>query len=211
MPLLTTGAGKFPAAGGGGGPAYTFRGTASDLTGTANPSYSIDIGTASADRLIIVGFICAGSAGAASVTVNGTGLTLAVSAAPAAVAEVWYGLVTSGSGTQTVQVNGASNFFERDIIVWAATGLSSNVVKQTASDNGTQNINVSASDFLFAINYTTGTPSNFDYSSSTESPTGIHTTAQSFGGDWTVISTNAAFSVAPAPTTGQASAAATFR
>src|ERR1700687_2821000 len=141
------------AGGGGGGAAYAFRGTASDNSGTANPTYSIDIGTAAANRLIIVGFMCQGSTGTSSITVNGVSLTKDVGSAPGSVAEFWSGLVTTGSGVQTVQVNGASNVFERDIIVWACTGLSSNLVKHTAPGNGGQNINVTAGDFLFAIGF----------------------------------------------------------
>jgi hypothetical protein len=202
MPLLTTGAGAYQAAAGGGGATATFRGTATDNINNATRTYSINIGTASADRLVVVG-VGAANAAPTAVTVAGVTMTADVVAGAGPAAGMYSALVTSGSGAQNVVVTGMGAFTECGVSVWTCTGLSSNLVKHTGSINGSNgvfSINVTAADFLFAT--CEGASASASYASSTQAPTAAHV-VDTFGpfissADWiSIASTNAAFSVNP--------------
>lgn len=214
-------AGSLPLLGAGPGTAsapivaeYTYVGS---ISSPGDPSLvisgSIDIGTAASDRLVIVGATLGNSNVAITgVTVNGVSLSLVDRDLTnvAGAAELWSGLVTSGSGSQTVAVTWGSGvgFLERVIAVWTATGLSSDTAKQTAVNEA--NISVDAGDFLFAIGVSTFS-NDLSFSTFSQAPTehsvdtgGFETVA----GDETVVSTNASFSTAA--TNAAALAVATF-
>lgn len=215
-------AGSLPLLGAGPGTAsapivaeYTYVGSISSPGD--NPSLvisgSIDIGTAASDRLVIVGATLGNSNVAITgVTVNGVSLSLVDRDLTNVVggAELWSGLVTSGSGSQTVAVTWGSgvSFLERAITVWTATGLSSDTAKQTAVNEA--NISVDAGDFLFAIGVSTFS-NDLSFSTFSQAPTEHSVDTGDFetvAGDETVVSTNASFSTAA--TNAAALAVATF-
>lgn len=195
-------------------PAFTFKGMSSNGDGTTSRTFSIDIGTASSDRLIVVALGIGNTTGPTSVTVAGVTLTQDVLRANAQTCAVYSGLVTGGSGTQNITIAGVGIFQEVAVAVFAAPGLSSSVVKQTSSNvGGTTSISVAAGDFLVAINATPG--ANSSYAASTETPTAtrnVDTTGPRFtSAEWLpVISTNASFSVS-GNQTPTCVAAATYR
>jgi hypothetical protein len=213
--------GAATAAGAGGGAAaaaYSYRGSSDGSSGGVavdTVNYTIDIGTASADRLIVVATGVQGAKALTGLTVAGTPLTIDVQNAgqQSAIAS---GLVTSGSGSQTISATWTgSGFNVRKIMVWAVTGLQSNTVRATGSGaTANTSISVTATDFLFATTWNVaGTGSNFG--ASTESPAasrflsdGTFTISSA---DWTILATNASFNINAVVTSLQAVAAATYR
>lgn len=203
-----SGAGSGGAASGGAAAAYLYRGSGTDSGGTNDATFSIDIGTASADRLVIVGCTVGNNTTITSVVVNGVTLTADISAVNAYRVAIYSGLVTTGSGAQNVVITWASaSFQEKNAFVWTATGLASNLVKQTVSfTTSAGSINVAAGDFLFAVGRSVALFP--DFATSTEAPDaarqiGLH----SAGADWQVNATNAAFSVDPGVSNNQQVAA----
>ncbi len=98
--------------GGGGGITFTATATASAAPGFATSgNFSMDIGTASSDRVVIVVIGNDGNATIGTVTVNGVTATLGVGNGTAGSTNnsgMWYANVPSGSGVQTVAWSGAS-------------------------------------------------------------------------------------------------------
>lgn len=189
--------------------AYAYRGFHFTTSGTIH-TFSMDIGTASADRLVILGIARQASATAApsSVTVNGHALTQAAGFGyvPGSGSEggYYYGLVPTGDGSQTVTINytaGAGT--ERFCWVWTATALQSNTPKDTAVNaafggGASMTMSVDGGDFMFA-HYRATTNTSPAFSGSTEAPdnsrdaTGVE--VRGIGGDWLVNNTNAAFTI----------------
>lgn len=184
-------------------PSYSYRSALSATGSGALLTGSVDIGTAAADRLVIVGFTCQNAPAITSVVVNGASLSNALTNTGASPGAYLYsGLVTSGSGAQTVTITFATGtFLTRTGFVWIANGLSSNSPKHvstTPTNVTAATINVDAGDFLFAVTgVSSGTP-NYT-GNSTENPAAARqqlTGALSgYSGDWTVASTNASFSI----------------
>lgn len=177
-------------------PAYTFRGTNFTNGSTSVQTASIDIGTASADRLVIVAIQYQNTPVVTSVTANAVTLNLDIVKTTNPSAAIYSGLVTSGSGPQNIVVNYVSaGFSNRGLTVWTATGLSSNVVKNTASSaNANISINITAGDFLFASTYQA--TATWNYSASTDTATATHTSdATNFSGDWTTLTTSATYTI----------------
>lgn len=175
-------------------PVLTYKASATSSASTAAVTYSIDIGTASADRLIIIAVDVQNGNAITSLTVNGTGLVNDVIQNSAS---VWSGLVTTGSGVQNVVLTVTSGgFLERDIHLWTATGLNSNVVKNTGTVNTSNDgsINITSGDFLIAtVLSTLGT-----FSSSTQTPSNTYVVGGLNGraADWNpTTSTSATFNV----------------
>lgn len=214
--LSMTGVG--PVSRGGAAAAYTYKGSSDGGSGgvaSDTVSYTIDIGTASADRLIVVATGIQGNHVLTGVTVAGTPLTIDVQNAgnQAAIAS---GLVIAGSGNQTVSCTWTgSGFNVRMIMVWAVTGLSSNTVRATGS-GATANtaISVTATDFLFSTAWN-GTSGGSNFNASTQAPAASRLltdgTFAISSADWTIISTNASFNINAVATSLQAVAAATYR
>lgn len=191
------------------------RGTAADTGAGTTRNYSIDIGTASADRLIVVASAVQNVA-SGTVTVAGTTLNMDVQGVNGGSSTLYSGLVTSGSGSQTVSIVIGSGFVQSSVSVWACTGLNSNTVKQTGSGIGgvtSFSINVTAGDFMFSAgrsNSATG-----DFGNSTETPTLAYNMASGVyvAAEWLpIVSTNAAFAVRPGTSLNFThGAAATYR
>lgn len=144
-----------------------------------------------------------------SVTVNGVSLNKDVSEPAGNGCSIWSGLVTTGSGTNggnNVTIVTPAAFVELDVALWTAVRLNSNVVKHTAlSTTSPFSINVTAGDFLFAVEVS-GT---VNWSGSTETPFSIHSLNLENAADWTIIATNASFSVVSGLNNSQC--AATYR
>jgi hypothetical protein len=194
---------------------YTYAGADSTVPlGSAWTSSSINIGAASAGRLVIVMLACQGGT-VSAVSVNGVALTQAVIDTTADQAMIWYGTVASGSGAATIAVTGGT-FFAQTMMVYTATGLSSNTpVGTTHGASGANNlISVNAGDFLFSFTSSDGVPAI--YSGSTAAPSNTHTVLNAAGSnslvdgtcaDWLIASTNASFSVNASATAASVTAA----
>lgn len=176
-------------------PVYTYRGSGTDNSGNNDATFSIDLGTASSDRLVIVGTTVSAATSVTSIVANSVSLTPDVSAVNAYRVAIYSALVTSGSGSQNVVVTFASaSFQEKNVFVWTATGLASNVVKQTANGLISTTINASAGDFLFGVSRAVALFP--DFATSTETPDGTRQVGtHNTSADWTVDATNASFSV----------------
>lgn len=168
---------------------------------TSAQTQSVNIGSAAADRLVIVG---AGTQNAtatlSSVTANGVALTQDATQTSAGETYIYSGLVTTGSGAQNIVVNWVGGAFLTRFL-WVATcnGLSSNLKRQSvaftsASGAGSGTISVVAGDFMFFsqyINAATGAP---NLNASTVAPTHVNfVSASSLEADWTISTTNASF------------------
>lgn len=186
---------------------YTYRGAGTTSIGGSVGTYSIDIGTASADRLVIVGTTVGTATTISSVTVNGATLTADVSAVNTYRCGIHSGLVTTGDGAVTVVVTWASaSFQEKNAFLWTAIGLTSNAVKLTANGLTAANITATVDDFIFSVSRNVaGFP---DFSGSTETPDGTRQVgASNASADWSVNATNAAFNVNAAAPSNQMVAA----
>lgn len=190
--------------------AYTYLGTAQTAVGVT--STAVDIGAAAADRLIVVGVLrnAGANPGAGTFSVAGTNLTLVHSNGYGEGfngASIYAGIVPAGSGSQTIAFPAPSTG-NQNIFVWSATGLSSATPVAAASNEygstSAASLSVQAGDFIFAIGDV------FNFNGSTETFTNHFVTGVGAGGDLTVATTNAAFSVA-APGTGNQVVAAAFR
>lgn len=169
-------------------------------------SFSLDIGTAAADRNIIVCLAAfASDMPTATCTAAGVSLTERISngfAEGFVGCKIYSGLVTTGSGSQTIAFSaGPSNTCQ--VYVWSTTGLSSNTPKATGSNEygvtTAATIAVDAGDYLFAVIGRDGAI-NASWTGSTETITSRDATVgvgriEGRGGDLTVASTNASFSV----------------
>lgn len=198
-----------------GGPAYVYRASYSYGDSSTSNTTSVNIGTASADRLIVVGVTCQGS-GTPTVTVNGVTLTQIVINATNQAA-IFAGLVTSGSGSQNIVVNWTGSAFQgRGVSVWTITGLSSNSAKQSGSTNSSASgtINISAGDFLFAVGISLSSVEVFTGSTETPVREDNLTTDATFyftSADWSTLTTNASWSVTSSPDGGPELAFASWR
>ena len=196
--------------------AYTFRGQLAADPSNDILTGNVDIGTASADRLIVA--LCATSGAPftlASMIVNGVTLTIDKTQTNSHGVAICSGLVTSGTGSVTVSMTfTGSAFQDKFCVLYALTGLNSNLVKQVAGASvPSVTIPVVAGDFLFAIGVDAANPS---FSGSTQSPTtqrqqtGTGSAYHETSADWVIASTNASFSIASSPAANLI-AAATYR
>jgi hypothetical protein len=174
-------------------------------------TFSVDIGTAAVDRCVIVGLGAQVATNPTSVTVNGVALVLQEGNSASGSARIYSGLVTTGSGVQSVVVTHPSGagFTNRNVTVWTVTGLSSTTKKQSVNGVTTAlSVNADAGDFILAVRYyTSGTPV---WTASTEAPAATHNLIVSATADWTVAATNASFSVSCSGVSLNSFAAATF-
>lgn len=186
------GFGGFTAAAG--GKVLTYQTSTSDSTNASSYTFTAQaIGTAAADRYVIVG--AAGSNTASepsSVTVGGVSATKAVGTAGGNhSAGLWVALVTSGS-TADIVVTWPGSIDRCAIGVWSATGLSSVTPSNTATSNASPgSCTVTTLADGFAIAY-----SHLGYGTVTWSGTGV---TQDFN---TSIEASVKNTGASAPTTG---------
>lgn len=194
---------------------FTYKGSETNASATNVSTFTtIDIGTAAADRVIIVAVTVQTAAAITSVAIGATNLTSDVDSTDGTSREaIFSGLITAGSGvTNIVLTTVGGAFVERDISVWTATGLTSNTVKHvgnnTTGDNFT--INVTAGDFLVAgfCDFSTTT-----FSTSTAAPTGTRVTGSfSSTAEWNPIAaTNASFTVTHGGLSTRVGAGASYR
>ena len=194
----------------GGSASYAFIASASSAGSGAAVSSSIAIGTAAANRIIVIAGGSSGGVAISTVTLNSTSCTIDVSSASSFVASCPGS--TYGSGSQTAVVTWASGSFnQRGFSAWAATGMSSTTVSHIASGSGSSTtINVAASDFMFlGVSVGNGTPT---YSGNTQAPSNTQSIIASFvfSADWSVVSTNASFTIGPTAPNQSSYAAATY-
>jgi hypothetical protein len=194
--------------------AYVFRGSASTGGTGLSLSGTIDLGPASPGRLVVVAIASQGGVAGASVVVNGVSLNPDINPGSAG---IFSGMVP-GSGPQNVTVTWASGTFnQRGFGVWTVTGLVSKVVKQKINfGSPTGNIVVDGGDLMFcATQYANTGPPNFG--TTTQAPFGnreIFTNGSTLAGaatDWTIASSNAAFTVGPNISSLGATSVATYR
>lgn len=122
----------------------TFAGSASDVANATNYSFSsVAIGTASSDRIVIVGVVLSSaSAGAprttSSVTVGGISATKIVERVNTdrESVSIWAAQVPTGT-TATIAVNTSGSEGRAGVITWAMTGKSSVAAFATAFDSNT--------------------------------------------------------------------------
>lgn len=182
---------------------FTFRDhSATDAAG-AVISASVNIGTATSTRLVIVLGGCGGNPGITSVVAAGVTLTEVFNFAGTSGGyrfKAHAGLVTTGSGAQTVEstwASGSGNY--RCQSVWTIENPNSTVIKGTSSDlqyTISCSLSVTAGDFIMALAQAGGgTPT---WASSTEAPSGERADSLFAGftsAEWTVANTNASFGV----------------
>jgi hypothetical protein len=184
------------------GPTKVHRGFRSAFTNVGVTTYTVDIGTAAADRLVVIGAICGTGATFGTVTVNGAALTKDAERNPspggAACAAVFSGVVASGSGSQTISIDfGLSSYEVKSIEVWTVTGLISTTKKQgvgaaSGATFGGQVLAVDAGDLVFCAQYT-GAPDDFNPSTQAPDATYDNNADNLIAGDWTISATNASF------------------
>jgi hypothetical protein len=205
-------------AAGGGTLAASFRGAASADNNATTRIFSIDLGPATSDRLIVAAVGIQASGLSSSIVIAGTTITtpdVSGSNGGANSLSFYSSLIPAGSGVQTITVNGVTIFEEVGISVWACTGLSSNTVKNSNyQSNSLLSINVSAGDFLFAMDASASATTTF--SGSTQTPTASHVVdsvnPNYNSADWiSIAATNAAFSVVGTAVQTTGLIAATYR
>lgn len=190
-------------------PIVVYRGDNSWANG-ASVSAQFDIGQAAADRLVIVGFECAGTENGSTNIVNtcvmnDVSLTKQVQYNTDRHLSFWSGIVAAGSGLQTLQMTFTGLAFQpRLAFVWTSTGQNSNAFKANAAQTSSTNlaIAVDAGDVLLALSYPNALR-NFNPLSSETANQHDNTQGSSFtnfgvlgsAADWVVNNTNAAFSV----------------
>ena len=123
--------------------------TASAVNSAAQSSYTFSsqaIGTASADRVVVVG--TSGGSGAtdavSSMTIGGVSAVKAIGIVNSTGTEIWYATVTSGT-TASVVVNWGGTKSRCGIGVWALTGVSG-VGATNSSTSSTSTLTVSGNE-----------------------------------------------------------------
>jgi hypothetical protein len=200
-----------------------FLGAAFDDSGWHYSTQSIDIGSAAADRYILVAVGVQNSDTDPTVTVGGVSLTKLGGGDFSSTTDVaWYGgLVTTGTGAQNLVVTWASAAYEVKLsAAWKMLGLISTTPRVTPvrSTSSSLSIAAGAGEFLFyamnGIGSIIGT-----LAAATEAPgREAAVTPSGSGGvgytaDWTVVATNAGFTIPQndVNSTGHAGVAITFK
>lgn len=113
----------------------TYKGTArNNAVGSSSVTLSVDIGTASSDRYVIVGVGGAVTTQTiSSLTIAGTSATQIIAVNGAETSAIWMALVTSGSGSQNIVVNWSGTQNVCGVAVWTLTGVSGTTPVDTKS------------------------------------------------------------------------------
>lgn len=194
---------------------YVNKGSGADNgSGATTLTFTCDIGTATATRVILIGSMCQSTTDFTGVTANGVSLaSIPGTTSNAGHAVGFWSIVgaSPGSGVQTIILNGGQ-FFQRGAEVWILDGLNSTSAKNVGvSTGGGPTITTAVGDFLFANNFCSATES---YTTSTEVPANTydnHTNGGQAAADWTIVSTNGTFSIVLSPSPGADGCAVTFR
>lgn len=164
-----------------------------DPSGTS-VTRSVDIGTAAADRYVLVATGRFTNQDSTAVTAAGTSLSLLHSSSSAAGRINWWGgLVTSGDGAQNIVATWPSGSFAvRAIATWTMV-LGGRALKDTADLEAA--ISVDAGDWMFALGLAATGAITFDgfTEALTERQAGPLSTLHGASGELTVASTNASF------------------
>jgi hypothetical protein len=201
-----------PAAGG--AASYAFINSTFSTGSGANVSGSFNIGTAAANRVIIVAGVTQAAGTPTSVTVNSVSCTIDVGVTNVVIASCPG--VSYGSGAQTVAVNwSAGSFNGRGFSVWVGTNMTSTTVVQktnTTGAPGNMTISVTANDFMFGVYLSSNAGGPATWSTSTQSPAATELLNSGCCGtaDWTISSTNASFAAQPNFASMTADAVATY-
>jgi hypothetical protein len=188
-------------------PSYVSAGVIMDAaSGNSTISANLDIGTASASRVILIAATRANGP-FSSVTVNGVSCT-SVTADTAGDTAFWACAgAAPGSGTQTISLMGGI-FENRAAQVWVLSNLTSTAAQQTANSGGATSdhisISVTAADFLFAVaNFANGSTT---YSGSTQTPSNVYNNISvvQMAADWAIAATNPSFTINTLTFTAQA-------
>ena len=175
---------------GGAAASFTLAGYANQNNASSNTNnYTINLGTAASNRLVVVAANYNSTAAAtATITANGVLLNkdvLANDIGNSQTASVWSGVVSSGSGSQTITLAATAGlqFSQIAIVVWIGYNLSSTLVKQTGAqttqNTGISNMNVTAGDFLVSV--TSLFNNNISAFVNTDTPTDIYGNSQTGG------------------------------
>jgi hypothetical protein len=180
-------------------PFYTQDGSFETGSNGSTASATMNVGTASASRIIIVGISSSSFPVPTGVTVNSVACTLDAAVVGSGIASCPG--ASYGSGNQTVTVTwSASGFFTRGFTVWSAFNMTSTTVIQHVANNSssTSSLAVTAKDFLFAAVSSSngGAPS---FANSSELPANNQTllTNNLYTADFNLQSSNATFALAP--------------
>lgn len=155
--------------------AYTFQAALNNVGGSNTADYSVDIGSASSDKYLLIGVTIAGN------TQTITSLTIDPAGTPLALAQLlfynpstttaFYGVAAPGiSGTKTIRlITTGASFVERNIYVYSLTGLNSQSVKNPGQiASASLAMTADPGDLLFALAAVNG---GRTFSGSTEAPT----------------------------------------
>ena len=180
---------------------YAFIGSASAATSPTTLTFSMTIGTG----YVIAGLTETGGS-SYTVTINGVSLTQDVAGSGAF---IFSGTLSSSATTNNVVITCTGCTFQsRAIFVWLAQNLQQQSVRVTAtSGSGSVTIGVTAGYYLFTTQVNTGTTAT--YNGSTQAPA-ENLAVASFGNaaEWSIVSTNASFSIVSSqPGNGQGVAA----
>jgi len=122
--------------GGGGTPAITFIGSTDQITNGITQTYtSHSIGTASSDRLVVVGIAsqCSSNATISGLTIGGVSATLVANAADLRLPVAMFSLLVTSGTTADIVATYSSSQNTSTIGVWTITGLSSTTAHDTGS------------------------------------------------------------------------------
>lgn len=204
-----------------GGVRYSYCGGFSGAPNSTTIAGSVDLGLAAPDRLVVVATACQNNGALTSVTVGGVLLTTALSnATPTPSCFLSYGLVPNVTGSQVVSIVCGAAFNQRDVLVWTANGLSSNIPKNvsTTTTNATAAvINVTAGDILFTLAAGINAALLTFIGHSTENPASQRSMPNVGGanaattGDWIIGNTNASFSFTAGQSTNTQQMGISFR
>ena len=173
-------------------------------------SASLNVGTAAANRIIVVAGASQGSAAIGTVTVNSVSCTIDATFGSSFVASCPGS--SFGSGTQTIVATWASGSFQaRGFSVWVASNMTSTTVVQHVAQNTSATLGVTANDFMFAAVNVSGASVPWT-GGTTQSPSNTQTinASTNFSADWTIASTNASFTLNPNAANQNSFAAATY-
>ena len=149
-------------------PTVSYRGNGSHTTGTGTFNTTIDIGTASADRLVVVGLTSAGAANGTTnlfdgpVIVNGVSLTKRYAEETDRHKGWWTGIVPTGDGVVNMSIASVGNPGQPKIhFVWTLKNYNSATHKAVdgKGSNTAAIINVDVGDAVLAIAH----PNNATY------------------------------------------------
>lgn len=157
-------------------PAYVARGVyvpVDPFDANTTLNFTVDIGDAADDRIVWVFPLSHSNNEASAVSVNGTSLTQNESTLGTGTAELWSGLVTTGSGSVTIAVTWPGGaYLSRAIAVVTTTGDLE--IKDTSVLDAA--VSVTAGDFVFgAVWYSAGLTADW-----TEAPTVVDETIGAF-------------------------------